>query len=108
MEHKFYYKNGRVASDRAYEEVLHREDGPAIEWADGGKSWLVNGKLHREDGPAVVYSKGLKEWWIDGILYSKTQYYKITKEVKKMSLEVKLTDPREWVRESALKKLKTI
>ena len=23
---------------------LHREDGPAIEWADGDKSWFLNGK----------------------------------------------------------------
>jgi len=24
----------------------HREDGPAIEWANGSKSWLINDKLH--------------------------------------------------------------
>jgi len=27
--------------------VLHRLDGPAIEWANGGKEWWVDGKLHR-------------------------------------------------------------
>ena len=30
----------------------HREDGPAIEGPNGGKSWWVNGQLHREYGPA--------------------------------------------------------
>ena len=38
---KEWYLNGK----------LHREDGPAIEWASGGKSWYLNGKVHREDGP---------------------------------------------------------
>ena len=25
----------------------HREDGPAVEYADGDKAWYKNGKLHR-------------------------------------------------------------
>ena len=45
---------------------LHREDGPAIEYADGHKEWWLNGKLHREDGPAVEGLDGYKEWWING------------------------------------------
>ena len=32
---------------------LHRVDGPAVEYADGTKVWLINGLRHREDGPAV-------------------------------------------------------
>ena len=31
----------------------HREDGPAVEWANGNKAWYRNGKQHREDGPAI-------------------------------------------------------
>lgn len=31
----------------------HREDGPAVEYADGSKYWYQNGELHREDGPAI-------------------------------------------------------
>ena len=45
---------------------LHREDGPAIEWADGTKIWLLNGKRHREDGHAVEYPDGSKYWFLDG------------------------------------------
>jgi hypothetical protein len=45
--------------------VLHREDGPAIEWGDGGKDWYINGKLHREDGPAIEYTNGYKAWYIN-------------------------------------------
>ena len=35
--------------------VLHREDGPAVEYANGDKEWYFNGKRHREDGPAVEF-----------------------------------------------------
>jgi len=28
--------------------------------------WHQNGLLHRVDGPAVEYADGEKEWWIDG------------------------------------------
>jgi hypothetical protein len=45
---------------------LHREDGPAIEYARGGKFYLINGKLHREDGPAVEDADGSKLYYING------------------------------------------
>ena len=44
----------------------HREDGPAFELADGSKHWYLNGKLHREDGPAVEWSNGSKYWYLNG------------------------------------------
>lgn len=46
--------------------ILHREDGPAIEYASGSKSWYKDGKIHREDGPAVVSAGGYKYWKING------------------------------------------
>ena len=45
---------------------LHREDGPARIWADGGQEWWINGILHREDGPAIIYPNGNKEWYVNG------------------------------------------
>jgi hypothetical protein len=48
---------------------LHREDGPAIEYADGGKEWRKNGKLHHDDGPALIDADGNKYWYKDGKLY---------------------------------------
>jgi hypothetical protein len=44
----------------------HRENGPAIEWTDGGTCWYINGKFHREDGPAIDCISGVREWWING------------------------------------------
>ena len=35
-------------------------DGPL------GKSWYRNGKRHREDGPAVEHADGRKEWYRHG------------------------------------------
>jgi len=46
--------------------ILHREDGPAVEYANGDKLWYQNGELHREDGPAVEYANGYKSWFING------------------------------------------
>jgi hypothetical protein len=56
--------------------LLHREDGPALEYAVGNKSWFVgkrpryiwyvNGQLHRLDGPAVEWNDGSKEWYVNG------------------------------------------
>ena len=47
------------------EGKLHREDGPAREYADGSKSWYLNGKRHREDGPAVECVNGDKFWYLN-------------------------------------------
>jgi len=53
---KCWYLNGK----------LHREDGPACEYANGDKFWLLDGKCHREDGPAREYADGDKSWWLNG------------------------------------------
>jgi hypothetical protein len=53
---KYWYLNGE----------LHREDGPAVEWADGSKHWYLNSKRHREDGPAIEYANGDKSWYLNG------------------------------------------
>ena len=44
----------------------HREDGPAIEYASGTKCWCKNGKCHREDGPAYEWANGDKDWYLEG------------------------------------------
>jgi hypothetical protein len=53
---KEWHRNGK----------LHREDGPAVEFADGAKSWWLYGKPHRVDGPAFEEVNGTKEWWLNG------------------------------------------
>ncbi len=53
---KSWYINGR----------LHREGGPAVEYANGTKEWRINGKYHREDGPAIEFADGSKLWFVHG------------------------------------------
>ena len=54
-------------SDEA-KTVLHREDGPAIEWANGDTEWYLNGERHRDDGPAVEWANGDRFWYIHGTI----------------------------------------
>ncbi len=63
-----YYLNG----------LLHRLDGPAIEYSNGAKEWYLNGKRHRVDGPAIELSNGLKKWCINGIYLEEKEFYIIT------------------------------
>ncbi len=58
------YANGHRAWYKDHE--LHREDGPAIEEADGSRMWSRYGKTHRIDGPAIELADGYKEFWING------------------------------------------
>ncbi len=42
---------------------LHRDDGPARIWPNGGQEWFQHGKLHRDDGPARIWPDGKQEWY---------------------------------------------
>lgn len=53
---KHWYLNGK----------LHREDGPAIERANGAKEWYLNGLLHRVNGPAIELDNGSNYWYLSG------------------------------------------
>lgn len=55
--------------------MLHREDGPAVEWADGHKEWYEYGMLHRLDGPAIEWSSGNRTWFINGWCIKYVQKY---------------------------------
>jgi hypothetical protein len=71
LGNKHYYKDKEM-------NILHREDGPAIEYANGDKYWYLNGKLHREDGPAVEYACGSKRWYLNGVIYTEAEFKKRT------------------------------
>ena len=32
----------------------------------GSREWYLNDELHREDGPAVEHANGRKSWWLHG------------------------------------------
>lgn len=66
-------KNGRYEEDGKvsyYKDgMLHREDGPAREFSNGDKLWLLNDKPHRVDGPAHDRADGVKIWFLNGVLH---------------------------------------
>jgi len=67
---------------------LHRLDGrPAIEGAKGYKLWYVNGRLHRLDGPAVQYTNGHKAWYVDGKRLSEEAFNALTAPTIELTLE---------------------
>jgi antitoxin component YwqK of YwqJK toxin-antitoxin module len=61
------YSNGTKSWYR--NDRPHREGSPAVEYADGTKSWYRNGELHREDGPAHEWANGTKSWYRNGELH---------------------------------------
>ena len=65
---------------------LHRIDGPAIEWWDGDKRWYQNGKRHRIDGPAVMYANGSKAWYINDKAMTETEFIAATQPVVELTV----------------------
>ena len=56
-------------------DLLHRLDGPAVEYTNGiSKWWYRNGLLHCEDGPAVERKNGCCEWWLNNVEYTEEEY----------------------------------
>ena len=45
------------------DDVLHRDDGPAVIYTNGDQCWYKEGKLHRDDGPAVICTSGTHYWY---------------------------------------------
>ena len=66
-------------------DKLHREDGPAIEWFSGTKIWYKNNLRHRENGPAIEYFYGHKEWYLEGKWLTKLEFDKAIKANKAKS-----------------------
>jgi hypothetical protein len=57
---QFYYNGGNQ---------YHRENGPAVIYADGTQYWYKNGRRHRIDGPAVIHASGYTCWYLDDTGY---------------------------------------
>jgi len=77
---KFYHKDREMT-------ILHRLDGPAVEYVDGSKAWYVNGKCHRTDGPAYEDTAGTKEWWVDGEYLTEEQFNVLLAPTLELTLE---------------------
>jgi hypothetical protein len=63
--------------------IVHRENGPAVEYANGSKHWYKDGQRHRENGPAVEYADGSKQWWVNDHLHREDGPAIVRKDGKK-------------------------
>ena len=65
-------------------------DDPII-YADGDKSWWLNGKLHREDGPAIIDANGNNYWSLNDTYYEFDDWLKLTPISDEDKFMMKLT-----------------
>jgi len=91
MQQEQYIYIDKYGSKRYYKDlkmtILHRLDGPAIEYSNGRKSWYVDGQLHRLDGPAIEYTNGHKAWCVDGKRLTEEAFDALTAPTIELTLE---------------------
>ena len=56
-------------------------------YPDGYKYWYLNGKLHREDGPAIEWANGDKSWYLNGEEVTEEEHKRMTSPVVEMTME---------------------
>ena len=87
---KYWVTVGDSGTTRWYKDakgtVLHRTDGPAIEYTNGDKSWYMNDQRHRTDGPAIEYTDGYKVWYLNGTRVTEQQHQAQTAPVQEMTM----------------------
>ena len=59
---KFYYKDPEMT-------ILHREDGPAMDYEGDGEVWYLDGMVHRTDGPAYISNDGSSVWFQNDMIH---------------------------------------
>lgn len=59
-------------------------------YKNGTKNWLLNDNLHREDGPAVEGANGYKEWWLNGEHMTEAEHKKATSKATCEGKEVEI------------------
>lgn len=69
------------------------------ESSDGTKVWTLNNQLHREDGPAIEWANGTKFWYLNGIKQEPKKYPEHEKFKKNQSSIRQITNFIEWLRE---------
>jgi len=50
----------------------------------GNKRWFFSGILHREDGPAIKWADLVIQWWLNGEILTKEAWFEMLPEDLKM------------------------
>lgn len=80
--HKYYYSDKEMT-------LLHRENGPAIEYTSGTKIWHLNGQCHRQDGAAIEYTNGKKSWYLHDKSVTRAEHALLTRKVPTININGK-------------------
>lgn len=59
---------------------------------NGDKFWYLNNKLHRELGPAIELATGGKVWYLDGVKFSDEKAFQKSLKIVKTAEEKKYFD----------------
>ena len=51
--------------------------------ANGDKFWCLNDKYHREDGPAIEWASGYKSWHLNDEEVTKEEHKRMTSPVSR-------------------------
>lgn len=70
LEYNYFFMGAQKKFTKNW--IIHKDDGPAVAYANGRQEWFQNGKRHREDGPAVIQANGKEKYYLGGKL-CKTQ-----------------------------------
>ena len=49
-------------------------------YENGYRQWWQKGLLHRTDGPAVEFADGERQWWIEGRFFTEKRFNQQTKK----------------------------
>lgn len=64
-------------------KILHRIDGPAVEFQSGFKAYYLHGVRHRIDGPAIIHPQINKNFYfLFGIKYNKKEFKNQLKNIR--------------------------
>ena len=75
LDKQVFFVNRYGAKCWYFNGELHRENGPAVEYANGNKYWFLNTQPHRENGTACEFANGGKIWYLNGKKYSESGYW---------------------------------
>jgi hypothetical protein len=56
-------------------------------YESGERRWYLNGELHREDGPAVEYASGREFWYLNGEQLTEAEHAEKTNPAIEMTVE---------------------
>lgn len=59
---------------------------------NGDKFWYLNNKLHREEGPAIELAGGGKAWYLEGVKFSSQESFQKSLKIIKTAEERKYFD----------------